>query len=176
MESWHHGIFMKDILLLILKKFLDTLINALWNGHKIVQHLKVINLQTITHAATFLKYVWKVKVIPEDVLIKLFICSLPLKLRDWCKHCCKPKDISSLTDLIEKFLEHWGPRSQTYEDTLQDFMAALQEEETFEEDEEICEEQERCEDFSQRLKESVREDKKFCKQLVDHCKDVHLVG
>jgi hypothetical protein len=37
------------------------------------------------------------------------------------------------------------------------------------------EEPEQCEDFSQRLKESVREDKKFCKELVDQCQDVHML-
>jgi hypothetical protein len=37
------------------------------------------------------------------------------------------------------------------------------------------EEPKQCEDFSQRLKESVKEDKKICKQLVDHCKDIHLL-
>jgi hypothetical protein len=31
------------------------------------------------------------------------------------------------------------------------------------------------EDFSQRLKESVKEDKSFCKQLVDRCEDIHLL-
>jgi len=37
------------------------------------------------------------------------------------------------------------------------------------------EEPEQYEDFSQRMKEIVREYKKFCKEPVDQCQDVHLL-
>jgi hypothetical protein len=37
------------------------------------------------------------------------------------------------------------------------------------------EEPEQCEDFSQRLKESVIEDKKFWKDLVDQCQYVQML-
>jgi hypothetical protein len=43
------------------------------------------------------------------------------------------------------------------------------------EDEEICEEPEQSEDFSQRLKENIRENKKFFKELVDHCKNICIL-
>jgi hypothetical protein len=37
------------------------------------------------------------------------------------------------------------------------------------------EEPRQCEYFSQRLKESLREDKKFCKELVDQCQYIDLL-
>jgi hypothetical protein len=43
-------------------------------------------------------------------------------------NCCKPKGISSLIDLISRFLDFWSPWFQTYEDTLQELTTSLEEE------------------------------------------------
>ena len=37
--------------------------------------------------------------------------------------------MSSIASLIEGFLKHWGPRFQWYENTFQDLVVAVQEEE-----------------------------------------------
>jgi hypothetical protein len=99
----------------------------------------------VTYVARFIKYTTRLKPIHEDVQIQLFLFNIPIEIRMWLAKCLKPKSVSSLTHLITKFLEYWGPSCQTPEDTIQELEVALQEEETFEEDEEICEEQEQCE-------------------------------
>jgi hypothetical protein len=148
-----------------------------------------------------LKYIQGVEVEHEDVQIKLFIFSLSLRLQDQIKVCCKPKGISSFIDLVGKFLEHCIPPFQTYENILQELTTSLKREGFFpdllvedlreahhaqEEDSigsihphedntlEFAQpiEEERWDEFSQKLKENVKEDKKFCRQLVDRCRDV----
>jgi hypothetical protein len=105
--------------------------------------------------------------------MQFFFINIPIEIKRWLVGCLKPKSVSSLTCLIMKFLGYWGPNHQTLEDTIQELEVSLQEEETFEENEKNCEEQ--CEDFSQRLKESVREDKKFCKELANQFQEVHIL-
>jgi hypothetical protein len=64
----------------------------------------------------------------EDVQIQWFVVSLSFDVHDWIKDNCKPKTISSLIDLIRKFLEYGNSQSQTYEDTLQELTIALKKE------------------------------------------------
>jgi hypothetical protein len=56
----------------------------------------------------------------EDVCLRLFLLSLGSEQRDWIKHSCKPRSISSLMILIREFLKCWGPEAQSLEDTIQD--------------------------------------------------------
>jgi hypothetical protein len=52
--------------------------------------------------------------------MRLFLLSLGSEQRDWIKNSCKPRSIYSLTILIREFLKHWGPKSQSIEETIQD--------------------------------------------------------
>jgi hypothetical protein len=72
----------------------------------------------VAHIVEFLKYIHEIEVGDEDVLVKLFILSLPSFIQEWIKSCCKPKGISSFTDLISRFLEFSKRQCQTYEDVL----------------------------------------------------------
>jgi hypothetical protein len=105
----------------------------------------------ITHVVKFLKYTSEINVIHEDVLIRLFLSKiwhghLEARQKNWVKHSCSPKSISSIAMFIEEFLKRWGPKFQRYEDTLQDLMETLQEEGFFsnpiEDDENLIEHEE----------------------------------
>jgi hypothetical protein len=48
----------------------------------------------VTHVVEFLKYIEEIRAGDEDVLVKLFILSLPSFIQEWIKSCCKPKGIS----------------------------------------------------------------------------------
>ena len=56
----------------------------------------------ITHIVEFLKYISEIEFEGEDVLVKLFILSLPYFLKDWIEGCCEDKSISGdSTDLFQ---------------------------------------------------------------------------
>jgi hypothetical protein len=82
----------------------------------------------LTHVVEFLKYIGEIEVGGEDVLVKLFILSLPSFVQEWIKSCCEPKGISSFIDLISRFLEFLKPQCQTYEDVLQNLTIVLEDE------------------------------------------------
>jgi hypothetical protein len=82
----------------------------------------------ITHIVEFLKYISEIEFEGEDVLIKLFIISLPSFVQEWIKGCCEEKGISSFIDLVSRFLEFAKPQCQTYEDALQNLEIALEDE------------------------------------------------
>jgi hypothetical protein len=82
----------------------------------------------ITHIVEFLKYISEIELGGEDVLVKLFILSLPSFLQDWFKSCCEDRGISSFVDLISRFIEFVKPQCQTYEDALQNLTIALENE------------------------------------------------
>ena len=82
----------------------------------------------ITHIVEFLKYISEIELEGEDVLVKLFILSLPYFLQDWFKSCCEDRVISSFINLISRFIEFVKPQCQTYEDALQNIAIALQDE------------------------------------------------
>jgi hypothetical protein len=69
------------------------------------------------HVTSFLDFVSRLNVMHEDVLIRLFVYSLEGDPRTWIKSCCRPKEISSLTGLIQVFLKNWDP---TYEEDQDD--------------------------------------------------------
>ena len=50
------------------------------------------------------------------------------KQKSWVRFG-RPKGISSIASLIEGFLEHWGPGFRWYENTFQDLVVDVQEEE-----------------------------------------------
>jgi hypothetical protein len=62
----------------------------------------------------------------EDVLVKLFILSLPSFLQDWFTNCCEDRGISFFVDLISRFIEFVKPQCQTYEDALQNLTVTLE--------------------------------------------------
>jgi hypothetical protein len=78
------------------------------------------------HIVNFLEYISEVELGGEDVLIKLFILSLPSFLQDWFKGCCEDRGISSFIHLISRFIFFTKPRCQTYEDALQNLTIALE--------------------------------------------------
>jgi hypothetical protein len=82
----------------------------------------------ITHIIEFLKYISLIELEGEDVLVELFILSLPSFLQDWFKGCCEDRGISSFVDLISRFIEFMKPQCQTYEDALQNIEITLEEE------------------------------------------------
>jgi hypothetical protein len=117
----------------------------------------------------------------------LFLLSLGSEQRDWIKHSCKPRSISSLTILIREFLKRWGPEAQSLEDTIQDLEDAFSREgfdldpieglretllpefvETTVERQEV---DNNNEESFECLKESTEEDYEFCEQLIELCPD-----
>jgi hypothetical protein len=58
----------------------------------------------ITHIVEFLKYINEIELEGDNVLVKLFILSLPCFLQDWFKGCCEDRGISSFIDLISRLL------------------------------------------------------------------------
>jgi hypothetical protein len=77
-------------------------------------------LSVVAHIVEFTRCIYYVSVQHEDVCLWLFLLSLGNEQRDWIKHSCKPRSISSLTILIREFLKRWGPEFQSLEDTIQD--------------------------------------------------------
>jgi hypothetical protein len=75
-----------------------------------------------------LKYISEIELGGEDVLVKLFILSLPSFLQDWFKSFCEDRGISSFVDLISRFIEFVKPQCLTYEDSLQNLTVALEDE------------------------------------------------
>jgi hypothetical protein len=82
----------------------------------------------ITHIVEFLNYISEIEFEGEDVMIKLFIISLPSFVQEWIKGFCEEKGISSFIDLVSRLLEFKNPQCQTYEDALQNIEIALQDE------------------------------------------------
>jgi hypothetical protein len=82
----------------------------------------------ITHIVEFMKYISKIEWGGVDILVKLFILSLPSFLQDWFKGCCEGRGISSFVDLISRFIEFFKPRFHTYEYALQNITIDLENE------------------------------------------------
>jgi hypothetical protein len=82
----------------------------------------------IPHIVNFLEYMSEIELGGEDVLVKLFILSLPSFLQDWFKGCCEDRGISSFVHLISRFIDFVKPHCQTYEDALQNLTIALEDE------------------------------------------------
>jgi hypothetical protein len=64
----------------------------------------------ITHIVEFLKYISEIELEGEDVLVKLFILSLPSFLQDWFKGCYEDRVISSFVGLISRFIDFSKPQ------------------------------------------------------------------
>jgi hypothetical protein len=75
-----------------------------------------------------MKYIREIEQGGEDILVKLFILSLPSFLQDWFKGCCEDRGISSFIDFISIFIEFFKTRCKTYEYALQNFTIALENE------------------------------------------------
>jgi hypothetical protein len=75
-----------------------------------------------------LKYISEIELGGEDVMVKLFILSLPSFLQYWFKGCCEDMGISSFVHLISRFIDFVKPRCQTYEDALQNITIPLEDE------------------------------------------------
>jgi hypothetical protein len=83
---------------------------------------------SITHIVEFFKHISEIKFEGEDVLVKLFILSLPSFLQGWIKGCCEDKSISSFVDIISRFIEFVNPQFETCEDALQNLVISLEDE------------------------------------------------
>ena len=75
-----------------------------------------------------MKYISEIELEGEDVLVKLFILSLPSFLQDWFRGCCEDRGISYFVDLISRFIEFPKPQFLTYEDSLKNIAVALENE------------------------------------------------
>jgi len=73
-----------------------------------------------------MRYISTFKKRHEDILLRSFLLSLGQKKRDWATHFCSPKSISSHKGFIKEFLIKWGSRTQRFEGTYRDLLAALQ--------------------------------------------------
>jgi hypothetical protein len=82
----------------------------------------------ITHIVEFLKYIDEIELEGEDVMVKLFILSLPYFFQDWFKSCCEDRGISSFIDLISRFIDFVKPKCLAYEYALQNLTVALEDE------------------------------------------------
>jgi len=80
---------------------------------------------TIAHIVEFTEFFLCFGVEQEDVVLLLFLLPLEERKRDWIKHSCNPKSISSSMILIRYFLKYWGPRTQKFEDTIQELEDAF---------------------------------------------------
>jgi len=61
-------------------------------------------------------------------LTQLFFLSLDKKQRNLIRYTCIPKGLASTTIFIREFLKHCGPRSQLFEDDIQDLKDAFRKE------------------------------------------------
>ena len=72
-----------------------------------------------------MKYGLSLNVLHEDVLMKFFVFSLESSQRDWLGHSCDPKSIPSSTNIIEEFIRHYQPSTQSLQDAFQELKHTL---------------------------------------------------
>jgi hypothetical protein len=72
-----------------------------------------------------MKYASRLNVLHEDVLMKIFVSSLESSQKYWLAHSCDPKSIPSSTKLIEEFLRHYRPATQSLQDAFQELKHTL---------------------------------------------------
>jgi hypothetical protein len=140
----------------------------------------------VAHVVEFVEFIIHYNIEQEDVIVWLFLLSLEERKRDWIRHSCSPKSISSSIILIRDFLKHWGPRNQKLEDTIQDLedilwgcsflsdlIEGLKETLLLKSDESTIEEEEIEDDSNEEnfecFKENIQEDNELCEQLLEHC-------
>jgi hypothetical protein len=125
MEVCLCGAFMRHTKLWTLSSFIGIQINVHQDGGRIARSLMVIRLRSLHILSSLLNLFYALGIEHEDVMVRLFLLSLEEKQRDWIRHSCKPKSISSSMVLIQEFLKYWGPRAQKFEDTIQDLEDAF---------------------------------------------------
>jgi hypothetical protein len=62
--------------------------------------------QAIINIVSLLKYVSKLNVMHEDVLIKIFLVSLEGDQKIWVKNCSDPRTISSFPCFVKLLFKH----------------------------------------------------------------------
>jgi hypothetical protein len=72
-----------------------------------------------------MKYASRLNVLHEDVLMKFFCLHLESSQKYWLAHSCDPKSIPSSTKLIEEFLRHYRPATQSLQDDFQELKHTL---------------------------------------------------
>jgi hypothetical protein len=125
MEPWthgtYHGISIRFIPPLMFRIFLDIQIPnhcpTEWRVN--CPKFDCDPALAVTHV-NYMKYVSSL-----DVLMKNFVSSLESSQRDWLAHSCNPKSIPSSTKLIEEFLTHYRPTTQSLEDAFQELKHTL---------------------------------------------------
>jgi len=80
----------------------------------------------VAHVTKFIESMIHSSIEQEDMIVRLFLLSIEERKRDWIKHSCSPKSISSSIILIWDFLKHWSSRNQKLKDTIQDLEGVLQ--------------------------------------------------
>jgi hypothetical protein len=94
----------------------------------------------VTYVMNYMKYASSLNLLHEDVLMKFFVSSLESSQKDWFAHSCDPKSIPSSTKLIEEFLRHYWPATQSLQDAFQELKHTLYREGFLIDDETIDEE------------------------------------
>jgi hypothetical protein len=79
----------------------------------------------ITHVINYMKYASSLDVLQEDVLMKIFVSSLESSQKDWLAHSCNPKGMPSSTKLIEEFIRHYRPATQSLQEAFQELKHTL---------------------------------------------------
>jgi hypothetical protein len=82
----------------------------------------------ITHIVELLKYISKIELGGEDVLVKLFIFPLPSFFQYWFKICYEDRGISSFIDLISRLIEFMKPQCLACEGSLKNITSYLEDE------------------------------------------------
>jgi hypothetical protein len=79
----------------------------------------------VTYVVNYMKYALSLNVLHEYVLMKIYVSSLESSKKDWFAHSCDPKSIPSSTNLIEEFLRHYQPVTQSLQDVFQEIKHTL---------------------------------------------------
>jgi hypothetical protein len=73
----------------------------------------------------YMKYSSSLNVLHDDVLIKNFVSSLESSQKYWFAHSFDPNSVPSSTNLIEEFLRHYRPDTQSLQDDFQELKHTL---------------------------------------------------
>jgi hypothetical protein len=116
-KLWDHGILGTSVLTIDFKSLqgYPMCFDTKWSSNP----PRFEGALPIPYIVEFFKYISKIELGGEDVLVKLF-------MQYWFKGCCEDRDISSFIHLINRFIDFVKPHCQMYEDALQNLTIALE--------------------------------------------------
>jgi hypothetical protein len=74
----------------------------------------------VLHVTSFIEFISRFNVVHEDVMMKMFVCTLEDEVLEWF-YDCSPKEISSLAGLIRAFCKHWDVSYEEKEESIEDY-------------------------------------------------------